>query len=130
MAKRESVNVWFDNPGNFLEIGWGEDAVDAEYPHDTELDPTVFVNSENQITSFHIIGALSDRRDYVEESYIVSDAQSHPLTVKYDRDKDLWDVHWGHAAVDCVVHAQPADSGQGGRGGADSGRTNLRPERL
>ena len=103
MAKRESVNVWFDNPGNFLEIGWGEDAVDAEYPHDTELDPTVFVNSENQITSFHIIGALSNRRDYVEESYIVSDAQSHPLTVKYDRDKDLWDVHWGHAAVDCVA---------------------------
>ena len=108
MIERESVNVWFDRPGNFLEIFWGyDDGSGVDYPADTELEPTVFLNGENAAVGFHIFGALNDRRDYVEETYTLNDAQPYPLAVKYDRAKDRWEVHWGHPAVDCIDTPNP-----------------------
>ena len=108
MDKRACVNVWFDNPGNFLEIGWGLGmALDVECPDNTKLDPTIFLDAERQITSFHIISPLNDSRGDVEETYTIAGSPSHPLTVKYDRARDLWDVHWGHASVDCVDTPNP-----------------------
>ena len=104
MAERESVNVWFDNPGGFLEIFWGyDDGSGNVVDPDTKLNPTIFIDSKDRVAGFHIIGALNDRTGSVEETYTFDDSPSHPLTVKYDKTKDLWDVHWGHAAVDCVA---------------------------
>ena len=62
MAKRESVNVWFDRPGNFLEIFWGyDDGSGNNFEPDTELYPTIFLDSSNLVAGFHILGALKDR---------------------------------------------------------------------
>ena len=101
------VNVWFDNPGNFLEIFWGRGNSVGDYLENTEFDPTLFVTSEGQVIGFHIIGALSDSRDYVEETYVINAVQSHPITVRYDRGQDWWRVEWGPGVVDCVDTANP-----------------------
>ncbi len=104
MAKRESVGVWFDRPGNFLEIFWGyDDGSGNNFDMDTELDPTIFLDSANRIAGFHIIGALQDSKLPVEETYTLEDSPSHPVTVKYSPIGDLWDVQWGPDATDCVA---------------------------
>ena len=103
MAKRESVNVWFDRPGNFLEIFWGyDDGSGNNFEPDTELCPTIFVDSSNLIAGFHILGALKEDMTPVEETYSPDDCSSHPLTVKYDRAADQWDVIWGPGIVEYV----------------------------
>ena len=108
MAKRESVNVWFDRPGNFLEIFWGiDDCGCAEHFDKTEFDPAVFIDSNNNLAGFHIIGALTEHRDLISETYTVDACPSHPLTVKYDRAADLWDVHWGPDTVNCMDTPNP-----------------------
>ena len=108
MAKRGSVNVWFDRPGNFLEIFWGyDDGSGNNFDMDTELDPTIFLDSSNRVAGFHIIGALKDNRTLVEETYSLDEGTSHPITVKYNRATDLWDVSWGPGVVDCVATPNP-----------------------
>ena len=108
MAKRESVNVWFDRPGNFLEIFWGyDDGSGNNFELDTELYPTIFLDSSNLIAGFHLLGALKKRSGEVEETYSLDESPSHPLTVKYDRATDLWDVQWGPGAVECVETPNP-----------------------
>ena len=108
MAKADSVNVWFDRPGNFLEIFWGyDDGSGDNFELKTGLYPTLFVDSSNRIAGFQIIGALKDHRNCVEETYSLDDVQPHPVTVKYNRDTDLWDVQWGPDIVDCVESPNP-----------------------
>ena len=109
MAKRGSVNVWFDRPGGgFLEIFWGRDdgSGNVQGPGG-ELDPTVFIDSANDLVGFHIIGPRHVKSDYLEETYIFNDCPDQPLTVKYDRPSDLWDVQWGPGAVACVDTPNP-----------------------
>lgn len=108
MAERESVKVWFDRPGNFLEIFWGYDDGNGDnFDMGSELDPTIFLDSSNFIAGFHIIGALKDSGNPVEETYTLEDNLSHPVTVKYYPATDLWDVQWGPGAVDCMDTPNP-----------------------
>ena len=103
MAKRESVSVWYDRPGNFLEIFWGyDDGSGNNFDMDTELEPTIFLDSANLIAGFHIIGAFQDSKNPVEETYTPEDNLSHPVTVKYSPVMDQWDVQWGPDVTDCV----------------------------
>ena len=109
MAKRQSVNVWFDRPGGgFLEIFWGRDdgSGNVQDPGG-ELAPSVFIDSANDLVGFHIIGPLHVKSDYLEEVYIFEDCPDQPLTVKYDRAIDQWDVQWGPDIVDCVETPNP-----------------------
>ncbi len=39
--------------------------------------------------------------DNVKETFALEDRHSYPLTVKYDRATDLWEVQWGPDAVEC-----------------------------
>lgn len=109
MEKRESVNVWFDRPGSgFLEIFWGyDDGSGDNFEPDTELCPTLFLDSSNMLAGFHIIGVLKDGIGSVDETYTFNDCPSHPLTIKYDRPSDLWDIQWGSGIVDCVDTPNP-----------------------
>ena len=109
MAKTESVNVWFDSPGSgFLEIFWGyDDGSGNNFEPDSELCPTLFFDSSNSLAGFHIIGALKDGRESVDETHSFDDSPSHPLTIKYDRPSDLWDIQWGSGIVDCVDTPNP-----------------------
>lgn len=109
MAKRESVNVWFDSPGNgFLEVFWGyDDGSGNNFEPDTDLCPTIFVDSSNSVAGFHLIGVLNDSRGSVDETYTFTDGFSHPLTIKYDRPSDLWEIQWGPGIVDCVETPNP-----------------------
>ena len=103
MAKRESVSVCFDRPGNFLGIFWGyDDGNGNNFDLDSGLEPTIFLDSDNLIAGFHIIGALQDSKNAVEETYTLGDNPSHPVTVKYSPGIDLWDVQWGPDVTDCV----------------------------
>ena len=102
-----SVNVWFDNPGNFLEIFWRRGNSVGDYLENTKFDPTLFVTPEGEVIGFHIIGALSDGRDCVEETYVINAVQAHPITVRYDRGQDWWRVEWGPGVVECVATANP-----------------------
>ena len=103
-----AVNVWFDNPGNFLEIYWGQEGGTGNYPDETTvLDPTLFLTAAGQVVGFHILGALNDRREWVDETYIINEVQSHPLSVRYDRRQDLWRAQWGPAVMDCVATPNP-----------------------
>ena len=109
MEKRESVNVWFDRPGSgFLEIFWGyDDGSGNNFEPDSELYPTLFLDSSNLLAGFHIIGALKEDRGSVDETYSFKDSLSYPLTVKYDRPSDLWDIQWGTGIVECVDTPNP-----------------------
>ena len=108
MAKRESVNVSFDRPGNFLEIFWGYDDGNGDnFDMGTELDPTIFLDSSNLIAGFHIIGALKDGGNPEEETYTLEGNLSYPVTVKYNPATDLWDVQWGPDAVECIDTPNP-----------------------
>ncbi len=109
MAKRESVRVWFDHPGGgFLEIFWGNDDGSGNVRDPGgELDPTVFIDSANDLVGFHIISPLYVKGGYSEETYIFEDCPGQPLTVKYDLATDLWDVQWGRGAVECVDIPNP-----------------------
>ena len=104
MEERNRVNVWFDRPGDFQEIGWRSGwSVKGYTPPDAEVGIEVHLTDDYQATGFYILGALLFPDRCKDQSMVVAEVQPHPLKVKYDRDKDLWDVHWGHAAVDCVA---------------------------
>ena len=101
MEQGSAINVWFGRPGGgFLEIFWGRDngSGNVQGPGG-ELDPTVFLDSANDLVGFHIIGPLHVKSDYLKETYIFKDCPDQPLTIKYDRPDDLWDVQWGPGAV-------------------------------
>ena len=59
MAKRDTVNVWFDSPGSgFLEIFWGyDDGSGNNFEPASELYPTLFFDSSNLLAGFYIIGS-------------------------------------------------------------------------
>ena len=108
MAERRAVNVWFDRPGDFLDIGWSSRwSFNSYVPPDTELGIEVHLTDDHQATAFFILGALlfSDRCD--ENSTVIADVQPHPVTVKYDRTIDQWDVQWGPGAVERVDTPSP-----------------------
>ena len=113
MAKRAAVNVWYDRPGDFLEIAWGRGqwAVDTYDPPDAELGLTVHLTEAGQSTGFDIIGALypskhlpSRRAGHRE---VVAAVQPHPVIVRYDRRRDLWRAQWGPAVADCIATPNP-----------------------
>ena len=108
IVQKRTVNVWFDRPGDFLEVGWSSQwAVNGcEFP-DTDYWFQVDLTEDFQAVGFQAIGALhfADRCD--GEAALVADVQPHPVSVKYDRAADLWDVSWGPDAVDCVATPNP-----------------------
>ena len=108
MEKIDRVNVWFDRPGDFLEIGWKSGwSVNGFTPPDAEFSIEVHLTADYQATGFYILGALllSDRCK--GRGIVIADVQPHPVTVKYDRPTDLWDVQWGPGVVDCVDTPNP-----------------------
>lgn len=108
MARTESVNVWYDRPANFLEVFWGyDDGSGNNFEPDSELYPTLFLDSSNLLAGFHIIGALKYDRGSVDETYYFKDSPSHPLTIRYDLSSDLWDIQWGPEIVDFVDSPNP-----------------------
>ena len=105
MAESDSVNVWFDRPGDFLEVCWGRGkwAVDGCEPADAEFGLTVHLTADCQSVGFHIIGPVyfSEQR-CKGKSKVVAPVQPHPVTVAYDQGQDLWQIQWGPAIVDCL----------------------------
>ena len=57
--------------------------------------------------AFYIIGPLNIKSNCIEETYSFEECHSHPLTIKYNRAADLWDVQWGPNVVDCVDTPNP-----------------------
>ena len=108
MAQNRTVNVWFDRPADFLEIGWSSQwAVDSCQFPDTDYWFQVDLTEDLQATGFQAIGALHFASRCGGEAALVADVQPHPVTVKYDRATDLWDVQWGPGVVDCVDTPNP-----------------------
>jgi len=108
MEKANRVNVWFDRPGDFLEIGWRSGwSIDGFTPADAEFGIEVHLTAENQAFGLYILGTLLFADRCKGQSMVVAEVQPHPLTVKYDRAGDLWDVQWGPGAVECVDTPNP-----------------------
>ena len=110
MAESDSVNVWFDQPGDFLEICWGRGqwAVDGCEPADAEFGLTVHLTAAGQSTGLDIIGPVyfSEQR-CAGKSSAAAPVQPHPVTVAYDQGQDLWQIQWGPAIVDCLDTPNP-----------------------
>ena len=103
MEQGSAINVWFDQPGDFLEIVWcNQWAVNSYQFPDTDYWFEVHRTEDLQATGFHVIGALHFARRYDSETVLVADVQPHPLTVKYKPSADQWDVQWGPGAVASV----------------------------
>ena len=102
MEKANRVNVWFDRPGDFLEIGWSSGwSIDGFTPTGAEFGIEVHLTADNQATGFYILGALLFADRCKGQSMVVAEVQPHPVIVKYDRPSDLWDIQWGPGIVDC-----------------------------
>ena len=103
MAENRQVNIWFDRPGDFLEIHWG-DAVclDAINPSSAEFELCLHLSKDNRATGFDMIGPIIGTEHCAEKSLVMADAQPYPVTVKYDRAADLWDIQWAPNTEDCV----------------------------
>ena len=108
MEERARVNVWYDRPGDFLEIGWsrgwhlaGYDAPEDEIGVDFQL------TEDYQSVGLQIIGALYSPFRREGKSRSVAAVQPHPVTVEYDRGQDWWRVEWGPGVVECVATANP-----------------------
>ena len=108
MEERARINVWYDRPGDFLEIGWsrgwhleGYDAPEDEIGVDFQL------TEDYQSVGLQIIGALGSPYRREGKSRVVAAVQPHPVTVEYDRGQDWWRVEWGPGVVDCVDTANP-----------------------
>ena len=108
MEKTNRVNVWFDRPGDFLEIGWSNGwSVDGFSPPNSEIGIEIHLTDNNQAVGFYILGTLLFANRCQGQSMVVADVQPHPVTVKYDRPSDLWDIQWGPGIVDCVDTPNP-----------------------
>ena len=104
MAQIRSVNVWFDRPGDFLEIGWSNQwAVNGCPFPDTDYWFEVDLAEDLQAVGLKMIGAISFASKCAGETVLVADVQPHSVAIKYDRMQDLWDVQWGPDAADCVA---------------------------
>ena len=108
MEKIDRVNVWFDRPGDFLEIGWRSGwSINGFSPPQAEFGLEVHLTDDYQATGFYILGALLFAGRCKGQSAAIADVRPHPVTVKYDSLADLWDVQWGPGAVDCVDTPNP-----------------------
>ncbi len=109
MAERGSVKVWFDRPGDFLEVCWGrgEGAVDSYDAPDGELGLTVHLTEAGQSTGLDVIGPAHFSKQGVGQSRVLAAVQPHPVTVEYDRGLDWWGVEWGPGVVSCVATVNP-----------------------
>ena len=109
MAKGERVNVWYDRPGDFLEIGWSWGA--AAFNHYTapadEIGVDFHLTEDFQAVGFYILGALYSPCRRPGKSKVVAQVQPHPVTVAYDQGQDLWQIQWGPAIVDCLDTPNP-----------------------
>ncbi len=108
MEERALVNVWYDRPGDFLEIGWsrgwhleGYDAPGDEIGVDFQL------TEDYQVVGLHILGALYSPCRRAGKSRVLAAVQPHPVTVEYDRGLDRWRVEWGPGVVACVATVNP-----------------------
>ena len=108
MAERV-VNVWYDRPGDFLEICWGSGEWafdDYEAPED-EIGVDFFLTDDGRAVSFHILGALYSPYRQEGQSQVVAEVPPHPVSVRYDRQQDLWRAQWGPAVMDCIATPNP-----------------------
>ena len=103
MEQRRAVNVWFDRPGDFLDISWGNGwSVDScQFPN-TDYWLEVHLTEDSKAVGFHAIGALHFANACEGETVLVADVRQNPVTVKYSPATDQWDVVWGPDIVDCV----------------------------
>ena len=108
MEKRGQVNIWYDRPGDFLEIRWakGWDVNEHITPED-EIGANVYLTADYQAVGFHILGALYSPYRRAGKSQVVAAVQPHPVTVCYDRQQDLWRAQWGLAVADCIATPNP-----------------------
>ena len=108
MAKNRPVNVWFDRPGDFLEIHWGDAiCLDAISPSSTEFELCLHLSKENHVNGFDMIGPVIGTECCTEKALVMADVQPHPVTIKYNRPADQWDIQWGPDAVECVDTSNP-----------------------
>lgn len=108
MEKIDRVNVWFDRPGDFLEIGWKTGwSVNGFTPPACQLGLEVHLTADYQATGLYILGAIHYTNKCDGSSTVVAEVQPHPLTIKYDRPTDMWDIQWGPGIVDCVDTLNP-----------------------
>ena len=112
MEKGNRVNVWLDRPGDFLEVSWSrEPSVAVEPPGlmtpNTQLDLMVDVAAAGHIAGFAVLGALTYGGKGVDEKIVMSAAQPCPLSIRYNRQQDLWRAQWGPAVADCVATPNP-----------------------
>ena len=108
MEQRRTINVWFDRLGDFLEISWGGNwAVNSYQFPDTDYWFEVRRTEDLQAVGFHAIGVLHFANRCDDDTVLVANVQPHPLTVKYDRATDLWDVQWGPNTINCMDTPNP-----------------------
>ena len=104
MAKGERVNVWYDRPGDFLEIGWswGTAAFNGYTTSEDDIVIHCHLTEDFQAVGFYILGALYSPCRRPGKSKVVAQVQPHPVTVAYNPAQDLWQIQWGPAIVDCL----------------------------
>ena len=108
MAQSRSVNVWFDRPADFLEIGWlNQWALNNYQFPETDYWFEVHRTEDLQATGFHVIGATHFAKQCDGKTVLTADVEPHPVTIKYDPPSDLWDIQWGPGIVDCVDTPNP-----------------------
>ena len=103
------VKVWYDRPGDFLEICWGSGEWafnDYEAPED-EIGVDFFVTDDCRVVSFHILGALYSPYRRAGKSQVVAAVQPHPVSVQYNWQQDRWRAQWGPAVTDCIPTPNP-----------------------
>ena len=109
MAESAIVNVWYDQPGDFLEISWGKGWHVAGYaPPEDDIGIDFHLTADCQSVGFHIIGPVYfSQQRCAGKSRTVAPVQPHPVTVAYDQAQDLWQIQWGPAIVDCLDTPNP-----------------------
>ena len=103
------VNVWYDRPGDFLDLSWGsgEWSFDTYDPADDEIGIEVHLTDTGQAVGLYIFGALYSPYRREGQSQVVAAVQPYPVSVRYDRRQDLWRAQWGPAVADCVATPNP-----------------------
>ena len=108
MEKRVAVNIWYDRPGDFLEIRWARGWDVNEYvTPEYEIGANVYLTDDYQAVGFHILGALYSPYRREGQSQVVAAVQPYPVSVRYDRQQDLWRAQWGPAVADCIATPNP-----------------------
>ena len=108
MEQRRTVNVWFDRPADFLDIGWNSKwAVDGHQFPNTQYWFEVDLAADLQAVGLKLFGATRFARQCDAEAVLRAEVEPHPVTVKYDRPSDLWDIRWGPGIVECVDTPNP-----------------------